>query len=125
MEVRTEVKQGTPVIYLSGEVDMFNSPKAREALQAQVKQKAPTIVVSLSAVSYIDSSGVATLVECLRGVKSYKGALKLVGVNPDIKDVFRIARLADVFQILETEEAALGGAAAPGAPAVPTAAPPK
>ena len=65
MKHRTEEKQGATVVVLEGDVDLESSPTAREALLASV-ENGKKVLVDLSGVSYIDSSGVATLVEALQ-----------------------------------------------------------
>jgi len=95
------------VIHVSGEVDMSTSPDLRKVLQTEVGDKAAKIIVDLSGVTYIDSSGLATLVECLQGVRKYKGELFLVGLKKTVKDVFEIARLDEVFDLREDADAAM------------------
>ena len=100
-KVTEQQVNGAVVVSLSGEVDMHCSPEVRKHLQSLVKQKVRLIVVDLSDVSYIDSSGLATLVECLKGTKQYDGVLRLSGVNERIGDVFKLARLDRIFDIRE------------------------
>lgn len=107
MEIsQREVGEAT-VVELSGDVDMHSSPEARRAFLALIDAKTPKIVVDLSNVTYIDSSGLATLVECVQGLSKYDGALRLVGVNEKIRDVFLLARLDKVFDIRDDLDAAV------------------
>jgi anti-sigma B factor antagonist len=57
------------------------------------------LIVNLSAVQYMDSSGVATLVQALQQVKRYNGRLVLVGPNERVRSIFQIARLDSIFEI--------------------------
>jgi anti-sigma B factor antagonist len=57
------------------------------------------VVVDVSDVPHMDSSGVATLVEALQKVKRYKGRLVLVGMQDRVKSVFEISRLTELFEI--------------------------
>ena len=87
------------VVTLSGDIDMRCSPDLRIAMKEVVQKKIPQIVIDMSDVSYMDSSGVATLVEVLQQVKRYQGRLVLLGLHARVKSVFEIARLTDIFEI--------------------------
>ena len=99
MEITQEEQNGAAVVRLKGDVDMRSSPALRETLGALAKQRAPKVVVSLEQVPYIDSSGIATLIECQKNVHRYHGGFRLVGVNDNIYPVFELAHLTQVFDI--------------------------
>jgi anti-sigma B factor antagonist len=63
------------------------------------KGPAPRIAVDLAGVRYIDSSGIATLIECLKNVSHQGGKFLLIGVNDDIYPVFELAHLLNVFDL--------------------------
>ena len=96
------------IVSLDGEVDLENSPKARDVLLDAVKG-AGTVLVDLSGVSYIDSSGVASLVEALQKAKKQGTRFALASVNPAALRVLKLARLDNVFTIHETVADGLGG----------------
>lgn len=95
------------VVHLKGEVDLRHSPQARKVILTVLKPKKP-VMVELSGVSYIDSSGVASLVEGLQLARKEKVEFCLVGVSPPVMNVLKLARLDRVFAIHATPEAALG-----------------
>jgi anti-sigma B factor antagonist len=97
-------------IEIAGEVDMHNSPAVRAELLAAAARRPPLILVDLSRVEYIDSSGLATLVECLQHMAVYGGKLALVGARRAALDVFAISRLDRVFTFYASEEQALAAA---------------
>ena len=107
MEIKQRTSNDAVIVGLSGEVDMSTSPEVRRAFLDLVEKKAPKILVDLSSVSYIDSSGLATLVECFQNTRKYGGKLRLFGLNENIKDVFTLARLDTIFDIKGTEQDAL------------------
>jgi anti-sigma B factor antagonist len=74
-----------------------------------VKDKAPAIVVDLGAVSYMDSSGIATLVEGLQETTAYGGKFRIAGLTEKVKQVFELARLTDVFEIYADADQAKEG----------------
>ena len=88
-------------IHVSGEIDMNTSPKLRDILKTAVSQKMKRVTIDLSGVTYMDSSGIATLVEMLQTMTSVKGQLVLKGMQPQVKAIFEIAHLTEVFEIVE------------------------
>ncbi|HUW58777.1 MAG TPA: STAS domain-containing protein [Planctomycetota bacterium] len=99
MEFTREDRDGLTLVRLTGEVDMRSSPELRKGLLQVAKESVPHVAVSLEHVTYIDSSGIATLIECLKNVSRYGGKLTLIGVNEDIYPVFELAHLHDVFDL--------------------------
>jgi anti-sigma B factor antagonist len=108
MEVAIRHAENGVVISVEGDVDLYSSPKLREAILDSVKKKRSPLVMNLSGVTYIDSSGVATLVEGLQLSKEYGGKFRLVEMSERISEVFQLARLQQVFEICGTEAEALG-----------------
>lgn len=107
MNVRSTESKGTAIVAITGEVDMHSSPKLRDALIELTGSKAPAIVVDFTGVTYMDSSGIATCVECLRAVKAYGGSLRLAALNGAIMEIFTFAKLDMVFEIHDTVQDAL------------------
>ena len=99
MEISLIQTDGAAELKLAGELDMKSSVELRKALRDLVSNRTPTIVVNLGAVPYVDSSGLATLIECMQGVRGYQGRLQLSGVNARNRAVFELARLDKVFDI--------------------------
>ncbi len=94
-------------VSVTGDIDMSSSTKMRDALAPIFKNNNKVVVVDLSGVSYIDSSGIATLVEGLQWSHNSKNKFRLAALTPGVKDVFEIARLLTVFEVFETKEQAL------------------
>jgi anti-sigma B factor antagonist len=91
--------RGKKVIELSGDIDMYSSPALREELMGMVKKKIPFLYIDFRNVSYIDSSGIATFVEGLKGMKTYGGRLQFFDVPYGIMEIFRFSKLDKVFEI--------------------------
>ncbi|RJP64706.1 MAG: anti-sigma factor antagonist [Candidatus Abyssobacteria bacterium SURF_17] len=107
MEVSAKRSGNGAVIKVSGDVDLYSSPRLREAILDSVKKRLTPIVVNLAGVTYIDSSGIATLVEGLQLSREYGGKLRLVSLNDRVSEVLHLARLQRVFEIRGTEAEAL------------------
>ena len=98
---------GVVTVAIQGDIDMSTSPKVRESLAPLFKENCKGIVVDLAAVSYIDSSGIATLVEGLQWSHSSNNKFRLANLSPGVRDVFEIARLLSVFEVFDSKEEAL------------------
>ena len=98
MTFPVEDKQGFSVVILSGEIDLNNSPDARKVILNSLK-KMKHVMVDLSDVEYIDSSGVASLVEGFQYARTNDLEFGLIGVSEAAMSVLRLARLDQVFRI--------------------------
>jgi anti-sigma B factor antagonist len=95
------------VLPLEGEIDLHVSPRISASLGAMIDEKPEQVVVDLSKVSYIDSSGLAVLIEGMQNVEAYGGKFALVGLQENVRPIFEIARLDQVFRIFPDAKAAL------------------
>jgi anti-sigma B factor antagonist len=116
MEKSTAVKittrpNGTATIVdVAGEITLFNAPELRKVLMDLLKvSKAPRVIVNMANAAYIDSAGVACLVEALKVARESKIGLALFGLNCVAKEVFELTRLITVFEVYGTEEEAVRG----------------
>lgn len=99
MKIEIVDYQGMKVITPAGEIDMHSSPELRKEIMAHVGQRITPLVVDMQQVTYIDSSGIATFVEGLKGTMSYGGKLKLLALAPQIREIFSFSKLDKVFEI--------------------------
>lgn len=95
------------VVPLEGEIDLHVSPRITSTLNAAVKAKPRNLVIDMENVSYIDSSGLAVLIEAMQKVEKYGGKFALAGLQENVKPIFEIARLDQVFQIYPDVNSAL------------------
>ncbi|MFH1702135.1 MAG: STAS domain-containing protein, partial [Nitrospirota bacterium] len=99
MEIEIVDYKGTKVMELSGEIDMYTSPELRRELMGLLQRKVSPLLVDFKEVSYIDSSGIATFVEGLKGIKTYGGRLKFFSIPDRIVEIFNFSKLDRVFEI--------------------------
>ena len=95
------------VLPLDGEIDLHISPRVSAALAGMIDKKPQRLVVDLSNVTYIDSSGLAVLIEGMQNVEAYGGKFILAVIQDNVKPIFEIARLDQVFIIFPHVDAAL------------------
>ena len=98
--------QGVIVVALEGDIDLDHSPEVRELLLAQVA-KGHDVLVDLSGVAYIDSSGIASLIEGLQSARRGSLRFELVALSDQAMRVLKLARLDKVFTIHDTLESAM------------------
>ena len=103
MAVRVEVKNDLTVCYVDGEININSSPDIKKSFDKLISKKTPRIVVNLSKVTYVDSSGLATLVEILKNMRAYGGKLRLTNLSAKIKSLFEITKLEKLFDIMAEE----------------------
>jgi len=104
-----ESQPQTAILALEGEVDLHRSPEVKETLDPLITKKVARILVDFSAVTYIDSSGLATMIEALQRIQSYGGKFAMFGLRDSVKAVFEIARLDQIFRLFPDEAAAVAG----------------
>ena len=100
----TEDANGVVTVSIHGDIDMSTSTQVREHLIPLFDKNQKAVVVDLSGVEYIDSSGIATLVEGLQWSHSSNNKFRLAGLTPMVRDVFEIARLLTVFEVFDSRE---------------------
>lgn len=107
VETSQTEESGANILHIEGEIDLHASPALREQLHELAEAKTPALAVDLSGVKYIDSSGLATLVEYVRDSKAFGGKIALFGLQPKVKMVFELVRLNELFSITDSKESAL------------------
>jgi anti-sigma B factor antagonist len=109
VQISTRQNGQTTVVDVVGDIDLYNSPEVRKVLLDALKEKrAPRVVVNLTNVKYIDSSGVASLVEGLKISRNLNSRFILFGLSPAAREVLELSRLIKVFEVYENEDQALG-----------------
>ena len=91
--------EGQNVLPLEGEIDLHVSPVIAASLREMIARKPPQLLVDLSNVTYVDSSGLAVLIEAMQSVGLYGGKFGIVGLQATVRSIFEIARLDQVFRI--------------------------
>jgi anti-sigma B factor antagonist len=107
LKVNYEQIKDAVVVTPAGEIAYSEAPIFRQWLKKASEAKPQRVVVDLSAVAYMNTPGVATLVEALQIAKKNRYRLILVGLNPNVRSVFEIARLHTVFELAESRTSAL------------------
>ena len=91
------VDEETQALDLEGEVDVYTAPLLRQEIMDQVDAGVKHLLVNLSQVEYLDSTGLGILIGGVKRLKEQDGSLKLVGPSPRITRIFEITGLNKIF----------------------------
>ena len=107
MKITVREVGAAKVVEVDGDVDLGTSSELRRTLLPAL----PTggrLALNLAAIRYIDSSGIATLIEVLKRSQNLKKEFVLFGLTPRVQEVFRLTHVIRIFQVFQTEQEALG-----------------
>ena len=108
MQISTRQAGSATVVDVIGDIDLYNSPEVRKTLLDVLRTKrAPVVLINLTKVKYIDSSGVASLVEGLKISRELQSRFILFGLSHAAREVLELSRLIKVFEVYANEEEAL------------------
>ena len=115
MEIAESKDGQITILAVTGEVDLNQSPNLRVALRAKAQAKTPRLLLDFTSVAYIDSSGLATLIEYYQSARAYSGHFAICSLTPRVRSSFDLVRLSEVFSIFpdqaEARKALAGGSA--------------
>jgi anti-sigma B factor antagonist len=108
MQISTRRLEKTAILDISGDIDLAHSTEVRRLVLFEFRQnRTPRVILNLHAVNYIDSSGVASLVEGLKAARDVGSRLILYGLSPIAHEVLQLSKLLKIFEIYDTEDMAL------------------
>lgn len=101
-----EKGDGIVILKMSGDLDMYTLPKAKEKVNEMIDSGETKIVMDLDGVEYVDSSGLGFFIGTLKKLRMNSGDLKLVNLNNYIYGIFKLIHLHYIIEICETFEEA-------------------
>ncbi|HNW58496.1 MAG TPA: STAS domain-containing protein [bacterium] len=107
LHLDTEQRGNVAVMSIRGDVDLYSSPQLRKEILRLVAERDVRLVVNLDQVHYMDSSGLATLIEGLQHLNRNNGRMAVTGLRDAVKEVFELTRLDTVFTIYPDPATAL------------------
>ncbi len=107
MELSVQHRDGVALLTLQGDVDAGTVEVLRKAIDELLAKGEHRFVVDLTGVPFMDSSGLATLVQLFKRVRIGEGDVRLAGLQPDVQHIFKLVRLTRVFDVYDTADAAL------------------
>lgn len=102
LKIDVEISGNDQVMNLTGEVDAYTAPKLREAIIPLTENENKNVIVNLSGVRYMDSTGLGVFIGALKSCRRHGSSLKLCGLTDKIERLFHITGLSEIIDI-ETE----------------------
>lgn len=97
-------EKGLKLVTIEGEIDVYTSIELRNEIKTVIDEGSKLLIMDLGKVTYMDSSGLGTLVSILQRLKKEEGSLKLIKVTTNIKKIFELTRLTRYFEMFDSEE---------------------
>jgi len=111
LQISVRLSGDTTILDLTGEITLFNSPEFANS-DAQLRDKrVPYLLLNMLGVPYVDSSGVASLVEGLRFLAISRRALRSTGLSKSARTVLELTHLLRIFEVHQTEAGSFGSTA--------------
>ena len=107
LSLATRTVSDRTVVVVSGEIDVYTAPKLREQIVSLVDEGQYHLIIDMSGVEFLDSTGLGVLVGGLKRVRAHDGSLALVCDEERILKIFRITGLTKVFPIHATVDEAV------------------
>jgi len=108
MQISARRQDSGTIFDVSGDIDFANSKELRQSVLREIREnRIARVVVNLSQVGYVDSSGVASLIEGLKASRDIGSRFILFGLSTSAREVLQLSRLIKVFEIYDNEEQAL------------------
>ena len=109
MKVKKRIDGDIAVVDVVGDVDMYTSPKLRDALQSLTRGKVQRIIVNLAGVEFMDSSGIATIVQAYKEILPKNGSVCLASPAGNVLRVFELSNLTSLFPVYDSVDEAREG----------------
>src|SRR6202521_5666026 len=110
LEVQTrQVDNGVTVVAPTGRLDVAGAPALKDAISGEVKNGRPRVVLDMEGISFVDSTGLGSVIAALKQIRSSQGALRLAAPNQQVRVVLELTTLDRVFPYYSTVEEALTG----------------
>lgn len=107
MKVKQDRLNDIVICAPEGEINISTSPELRKIFESFVHANEKKVLINFSGVAYIDSSGLATLIEMLQRLKSIGGRMRFSNLDQKVKNIFEITKLYKLFEIFDNQEDAL------------------
>ncbi|GAC1509538.1 MAG: anti-sigma factor antagonist BldG [Candidatus Dormibacteraceae bacterium] len=97
------------VVAPTGRLDVAGAPTLKDAISEALKTGEPRVVLDLEGVSFVDSTGLGSVIAALKQIRSSQGDLRLAAPNQQVRVVLELTTLDRVFPYYSTVEEALAG----------------
>ena len=110
LEVETrQAVNGVTVVAPIGRLDVAGAPALKEAISQLVQNGPPKVIIDMEGVSFVDSTGLGSVISALKQIRGSQGELRLAAPNQQARVVLELTTLDRVFPYYATVEEALTG----------------
>jgi anti-sigma B factor antagonist len=110
LEVETRpADNGVTILAPTGRLDVAGAPTLKEAIGEAVRNGEPKVVIDMEGVSFVDSTGLGSVIAALKQIRNRQGELRLAAPNQQVRVVLELTTLDRVFPYYATVEEALTG----------------
>jgi anti-anti-sigma factor len=110
LEVQTrQVDSGATIVAPTGRLDVAGAPALKDAISEALKNGQPRVILDMEGVSFVDSTGLGSVIAALKQIRSSQGDLRLAAPNQQVRVVLELTTLDRVFPYYSTVEEALTG----------------
>ncbi|MDD4908721.1 MAG: STAS domain-containing protein [Candidatus Omnitrophica bacterium] len=107
MQVKQSERDGVVIFLIEGEVNIDTVADLKEMFKELVRSNRRKVLLDFGALEYIDSSGLASLIDLAKGLKTIQGNVFLANLSPKVRSLFGITKLEKMFKIYDTQEQAM------------------
>ena len=108
MQIKEEIRDDVALLYLKGNLMGGSaSMEVHEKVKSLIADKVKKVIIDLSKVKWMNSSGLGALMACMTSIKNADGELKISGATEKIQNLFMITKLITIFDTYETAERAM------------------
>ncbi len=107
MEIMDQVIGNITVLKLSGRLDSLSAVSLKDRVRDHIKDGSVRMVIDMEGVDFVDSSGLGSLVACLRSVKNLGGDIRIAALQERVRAVFELIRLHHIFDIFDGAQLAV------------------
>jgi anti-anti-sigma factor len=109
LEIQSRQADGVTVVAPTGRLDVAGAPTLKEAISEALKDGPSKVVLDMEGVSFVDSTGLGSVIAALKQIRSSQGDLRLAAPNQQVRVVLELTTLDRVFPYFSSVEEALTG----------------
>ncbi len=107
MIITQRVEQNIDIVEISGRLLMVDVEEARNSLKAIIQEGSGTLVLDLSQLSFIDSSGCGVLISALKSIRVREGRIALCALTRNVRALLELTRVIELFSVFASTEVAI------------------
>ncbi len=107
MKIAPRIVGKVTVLDMEGKLDATSTPVLKDAVKGLIAEGKTLLVLNLTKVPFVNSTGLGTMVSILKELRAVKGVVKLYKLQPYVNELFEVTQLVKVFEIFADEESAI------------------